>query len=442
MNTPDPETTTFRKVYSILLDQIPDVPAFEELASLAARQALTPPHRRRALVAIWAGVTALVVVVAVWPGRAPSALAVIDEARSAAASVPSFRAVLTVRVDGASVGEEISPGSTLPDWIHVDELWYRDQSAWKRSILEDPLPQLRGGSGSFSVWDGTSNATYRTDENTYALGTKPDLSMSPLRELSPAFSTWPLLTGESLPPDQYFAERCQLGSDDEVAGRPTRHLFCVEGSVEVWLDHETGLVLKALGPLADHEVNSIDYNPAFAPELFVFGPPAGSRSVNQANADPTTHIGLVVGEPAPSWDAVLLDGRRLQSGDLAGRPALVLLWADWCPPCLEALPTMQSVYEAWAEQAGFVAVATLGPTRAVENLAGRYTFPVALDIDCAIEVFASGESDCGGGPIAEAWAVESVPIWVVLDSQGRVADILLGGDVTSDQLTDLLQAQS
>ena len=87
MNTPDPETTAFRMVYASLLDRIPDAPAFEELASRAARQALTPPHHRRsALVAIWAGVTSLVVFVAVWPGRAPSALAVIDEARSAAAS--------------------------------------------------------------------------------------------------------------------------------------------------------------------------------------------------------------------------------------------------------------------------------------------------------------------------------------------------------------------
>lgn len=443
MNTPDPETTAFRLVYSMLLDRVPEAPAFEELASRAAEQLFVPPRRQwSAPVAVWATGAVLLVLVAAWLGRAPSALAIIDQARSAAVSVSPFRALLTVRVDGATVGEELSPGSIMPDWVYVDELWYRDESAWKRSILEDPLPQLRGGAGSITVWDGTSNATYRSDENTYALGTSADHGMSPLRELSPAFSTWPLLTGGSLPPDQYFAERCRLASAQEVAGRPTRHLSCEEGAVEVWLDQETGLVLKAIGTQAGHEVTSIEYDPAFSPELFVFKPPAGSRSVDEANDDPSTHIGLAVGEPAPAWEVTLLDGSRLLSEDLAGRPALILLWADWCPSCLEALPTMQRVYQTWSARAGMVAVATLGPTRAVEDLTGGYNFPVALDLDCPIEVIASGEADCGRGPLAESWGLESVPVWVVLDREGRVAAILLGGDVTFDRVDDLLQAQS
>ena len=53
-----------------------------------------------------------------------------------------------------------------------------------------------------------------------------------------------------------------------------------------------------------------------------------------------------VGDPAPEFQAVSLDGERsVALADYAGQTVLVNLWATWCAPCRFETPYLQSVYE-------------------------------------------------------------------------------------------------
>ena len=53
-----------------------------------------------------------------------------------------------------------------------------------------------------------------------------------------------------------------------------------------------------------------------------------------------------VGDPAPEFQAVSLDGERsVALADYAGQTILVNLWATWCAPCRFETPYLQSVYE-------------------------------------------------------------------------------------------------
>ena len=53
-----------------------------------------------------------------------------------------------------------------------------------------------------------------------------------------------------------------------------------------------------------------------------------------------------VGDPAPDFQAMSLDGERTVAlGDYAGQTILVNLWATWCAPCRFETPYLQSVYE-------------------------------------------------------------------------------------------------
>lgn len=53
-----------------------------------------------------------------------------------------------------------------------------------------------------------------------------------------------------------------------------------------------------------------------------------------------------VGDPAPEFQAMSLDGERsVALGDYVGRTLLVNLWATWCAPCRQETPYLQSVYE-------------------------------------------------------------------------------------------------
>ena len=87
---------------------------------------------------------------------------------------------------------------------------------------------------------------------------------------------------------------------------------------------------------------------------------------------------------APAPDLTLNDtqGVPRSLADYRGQVVLVNLWATWCPPCKEEMPTLQGFYDAHKED-GFVIIAINDgdPTADVLKFVEDYelTFPVWLD---------------------------------------------------------------
>jgi cytochrome c biogenesis protein CcmG, thiol:disulfide interchange protein DsbE len=52
-----------------------------------------------------------------------------------------------------------------------------------------------------------------------------------------------------------------------------------------------------------------------------------------------------VGSVAPGFTARDLSGRPVSLDDLRGEVVLLNIWATWCPPCVEEMPSMQRLYE-------------------------------------------------------------------------------------------------
>ena len=89
-----------------------------------------------------------------------------------------------------------------------------------------------------------------------------------------------------------------------------------------------------------------------------------------------------VGSRAPEFTAVDLHGRPVSLSDLRGEVVFLNIWATWCPPCREEMPSMQRLHDE------------LGP----EGLR-----VVAVSIDAA-----QGKTDPGGraGGDVQAFAEE------------------------------------
>ena len=55
---------------------------------------------------------------------------------------------------------------------------------------------------------------------------------------------------------------------------------------------------------------------------------------------------VVPGRPAPEFSAFDLQGSPKTLADYRGKVLLVNIWATWCPPCQQEMPSMQRLREA------------------------------------------------------------------------------------------------
>ena len=113
--------------------------------------------------------------------------------------------------------------------------------------------------------------------------------------------------------------------------------------------------------------------------------------------------------PAPDVSFVDADGRRHRLSEFRGHGMVINLWATWCPPCVEEMPSLAVLSKALAPDD--IAVLPLssdhGGASAVRAFFARHAIaglPVLLD---------------PSGAAARAFGVRGLPTSVVIDKQGR-----------------------
>ena len=62
---------------------------------------------------------------------------------------------------------------------------------------------------------------------------------------------------------------------------------------------------------------------------------------DEQGSDQGIQVVPVVGELAPDFTLVNLDGENVSLSDFKGQPALINLWASWCGPCRIEIPAIQ-----------------------------------------------------------------------------------------------------
>jgi thiol-disulfide isomerase/thioredoxin len=113
----------------------------------------------------------------------------------------------------------------------------------------------------------------------------------------------------------------------------------------------------------------------------------------------------------------LLDvqGHLVRLADLRGRPVLINIWATWCYPCREEMPSMNALYKDYgAKGLAMAAIATDAEGKAVvAPFMQSYglTFPVLLDPQ---------------NMVGTQLQVPGIPISYLLDKRGRVIDLVIG----------------
>lgn len=98
----------------------------------------------------------------------------------------------------------------------------------------------------------------------------------------------------------------------------------------------------------------------------------------------------------------------VSSEELRGGPVVLNFWASWCVACMDEKPYLDAIWKKRKNKRyGMYAIATGDDWAAVQRT-GRVSaehFPILFDTD---------------GKVAEAFAVKTLPVTIVLDNTGRV----------------------
>ena len=109
-----------------------------------------------------------------------------------------------------------------------------------------------------------------------------------------------------------------------------------------------------------------------------------------------------------------LTGKDVHITSFRGHPVVMIFWASWCGPCHDEQPSLNAAYGKWsARDVAFLGVDLRDTTRPALAFQSQYKvpYPSIADVNATLAV---------------EYRIPSAPALVFLDTQGQVADVVLG----------------
>ena len=124
---------------------------------------------------------------------------------------------------------------------------------------------------------------------------------------------------------------------------------------------------------------------------------------------------LETGRPAPNFTLPGLDGKAISLSDYRGKVVLVNIWATWCPPCVDEMPSMEKLYqELKGKNFEILAVSIDEPGEKVVApfmKKNKLSFPALLDPE---------------GTIKSVYQTTGVPESFIVNKQGILVEKIIG----------------
>ncbi len=135
---------------------------------------------------------------------------------------------------------------------------------------------------------------------------------------------------------------------------------------------------------------------------------------------------LAIGDPAPDFSAVDIQGRPVRLADWRGRPVIIRFFYPDCRYCRADTKVFNDFYQRFHGQGLEILYINTKPQSA--DLLGDFAaelnikFPIVVDTD---------------GSLARRYFVQVVPQAIILSPEHRIASAIMGG-VSGEELEELL----
>ena len=126
------------------------------------------------------------------------------------------------------------------------------------------------------------------------------------------------------------------------------------------------------------------------------------------------HDILKVGDVAPDFALVDLDGESHQLSDYKGQGVFLNSWGTWCAPCKKEMPAMGRQYQVYKDQGVQVLAVNIAESdMKVRTFAEQYgmTFPTLIDTTKSV---------------MQAYNVKPLPTTILINPDGKIVKIITG----------------
>jgi peroxiredoxin len=133
-----------------------------------------------------------------------------------------------------------------------------------------------------------------------------------------------------------------------------------------------------------------------------------------------------IGEKAPDFELVDLNGEKHRLSDYEGQGVFLNFWGTFCKPCEKEFPYVDSQYNQFKDQGVQVLAVDVGETEfAVNQFVERHklTFPVVID---------------KSGDVQTAYGINPLPITFLIDKEGTVIKSHTG-QLTEEMVHDFMK---
>ncbi len=131
-----------------------------------------------------------------------------------------------------------------------------------------------------------------------------------------------------------------------------------------------------------------------------------------------------VGTPAPAFQVHDLDGNPVSLAELRGEVILLNIWATWCPPCREEMPSMQRLHEELGPEGLRVVAVSIDARPGAADPAGRPGGDIrafAEGMQLSFDIWHDPP-----GAIQRTYRTTGVPESFVIDRRGIIVKKVIG----------------
>src|SRR5712692_4999414 len=156
----------------------------------------------------------------------------------------------------------------------------------------------------------------------------------------------------------------------------------------------------------------------------------GARNAPLVSEQSESEGPVAAGNRAANFKLEALDGHTVSLESLRGKVIFLNVWATWCEPCREEMPSMQTLYEDFKNNKDFVILAVSQDIKGRSVVApyvekNGYHFTILLDPE---------------NRISETYEMSGVPETFIIDRKGQIVAHHMGAfDWSRPDVKDALQ---